>query len=741
MANKKINELDSRSSLSLSDLMAVGDPSTGYLYKTTISDLKTLTGAGVISFNGRFGAVVPVEGDYALTQLSDVIITSASNGQVLKYNGSNWVNAAEAAETDTLDSVTDRGNTTTNGITVGSIVAGTTAAQAYHAFYSSNVNDGNTVTIAAENTSANSSRSQLLLTDTSGGASKRFGLGVYTGASPYSYLDAATKLVLQQSGGNVIIGGITDAGYKLDVVGGFRSALSAGHFVHLDPVNYRYLVNVSNTQTLQDSENITFTVNGSGVIALQTALVNRLVVNNNGTLTLSSLAGTGSRIVTADANGVLSASTTLSGYVPYTGATANVDLGGYSLSLGTVGTTATTNINVYGTLSNYVNAETVACAVRMSPESIKLVDKQFGGSLTLVLRPSGLTTGNNYGIAFPAASGTVALTSNLSSYLPLAGGTLTGALSGTSATFSTFLGVGASTQRDPSGTRSLTISGVSSGYAASLDLYATRNYAIYSGGGGQLGFYDLTAGAERLTIDSSGAATFSSSVTARLGMTIYGAAGGYTTGDNPFFGLGSTAADTFGAINAPYGDKMKLNSYHGFEFKTSNAGASGTPVTKATITTEGYLRLASNGIQFNGDTSDSNSLDDYEEGTWTPNLVGGVSGEATYLTRQAWYTKVGRVVTITWFISFTKNTMSGTFRITGFPFALLNGSGVFYPQGTILLDGLSTTTNNITIQGANSTASGDFIGGNGTTGTHTGLPISVLGSGTMECRGTLTYFT
>jgi hypothetical protein len=93
MANKKINELDSRASLSLSDLMAVGDPSTGYLYKTTISDLKTLTGAGVVSFNGRFGSVVPAEGDYSLTQLSDVIITSVSNNQVLRYNGSNWVNA------------------------------------------------------------------------------------------------------------------------------------------------------------------------------------------------------------------------------------------------------------------------------------------------------------------------------------------------------------------------------------------------------------------------------------------------------------------------------------------------------------------------------------------------------------------------------------------------------------------------------------------------------------------------
>jgi len=93
MANKKISELDSRASLSLSDLLAVGDPTTGYLYKITITDLKSLTGAGVISFNGRVGSVAPAEGDYTLNQLGDVIITSPTNGNILQYNGSNWVNA------------------------------------------------------------------------------------------------------------------------------------------------------------------------------------------------------------------------------------------------------------------------------------------------------------------------------------------------------------------------------------------------------------------------------------------------------------------------------------------------------------------------------------------------------------------------------------------------------------------------------------------------------------------------
>jgi hypothetical protein len=50
------------------------------------------------------------------------------------------------------------------------------------------------------------------------------------------------------------------------------------------------------------------------------------------------------------------------------------------------------------------------------------------------LSSASITTERTY--TLPDASGTLALTSNLSAYLPLTGGTLTGALSGTSATFS-----------------------------------------------------------------------------------------------------------------------------------------------------------------------------------------------------------------------------------------------------------------------------------------------------------------
>mgnify|MGYP003135962908 CR=1 FL=1 len=89
-----------------------------------------------------------------------------------------------------------------------------------------------------------------------------------------------------------------------------------------------------------------------------------------------------------------------------------------------------------------------------------------------------------------------------------------------------------------------------------------------------------------------------------------------------------------------------------------------------------------NGILFPGATSQgialgvtaatsSNILDDYEEGTWTPQLVstGSYSGQA-YTTQQGFYTKVGRAVTVTCLVTYSnKGTLGGDFmKIIGLPF-------------------------------------------------------------------------
>jgi hypothetical protein len=101
---------------------------------------------------------------------------------------------------------------------------------------------------------------------------------------------------------------------------------------------------------------------------------------------------------------------------------------------------------------------------------------------------------------------------------------------------------------------------------------------------------DYAGGTNVLTLAETGAATFSSSVTSK-GLVLTGVSGGYTTGDNTYINFGADASpDTFGAINVPFGEKMKFNSYHGYEFKTSNNGSS--LVTMFTIGITGAVTLS-----------------------------------------------------------------------------------------------------------------------------------------------------
>jgi hypothetical protein len=69
---------------------------------------------GVYSVYGRTGNVVAQDGDYNLTQLGDVTIVSPATGQVLRYNGTTWVNSTESY----VGTVTSVAMTTPTGLTV-----------------------------------------------------------------------------------------------------------------------------------------------------------------------------------------------------------------------------------------------------------------------------------------------------------------------------------------------------------------------------------------------------------------------------------------------------------------------------------------------------------------------------------------------------------------------------------------------------------------------------------------------
>jgi hypothetical protein len=81
-------------------------------------------------------------------------------------------------------------------------------------------------------------------------------------------------------------------------------------------------------------------------------------------------------------------------------------------------------------------------------------------------------------------------------------------------------------------------------------------------------------------------------------------------------------------------------------------------------------------------STDANTLDDYEEGTWTPVIAGaGTAGTQTYATQTGRYTKIGRIVILEFRVTLTAvdGATAGNMLITGLPFAIgltLSGGGV-----------------------------------------------------------------
>lgn len=68
-------------------------------------------------------------------------------------------------------------------------------------------------------------------------------------------------------------------------------------------------------------------------------------------------------------------------------------------------------------------------------------------------------------------------------------------------------------------------------------------------------------------------------------------------------------------------------------------------------------------------SSDANTLDDYEEGTWTP-VITSEGGSITAYSSSGTYTKVGNNVRVTGYVDLTTvGTASGRLFIAGFPFA------------------------------------------------------------------------
>lgn len=113
----------------------------------------------------------------------------------------------------------------------------------------------------------------------------------------------------------------------------------------------------------------------------------------------------------------------------------------------------------------------------------------------------------------------------------------------------------------------------------------------------------------------------------------------------------------------------------------SGVGAVGTLTNHDTVflanNSEKGRFLAGGGLTFNGDTSTANALDDYEEGTWTAQIVGSSSNPSSDVTMSsATYTKIGRLVFVQFQFSNVNTTgASGGVRVSGLPFAANTAHG------------------------------------------------------------------
>jgi len=109
---------------------------------------------------------------------------------------------------------------------------------------------------------------------------------------------------------------------------------------------------------------------------------------------------------------------------------------------------------------------------------------------------------------------------------------------------------------------------------------------------------------------------------------------------------------------------------------------SAVPYSEALRDSAGYLRA--NGYNFPATqvaSTDVNTLDDYEEGTWTPGLTfGGALVSGTYSSQVGSYTKIGNRVFFSGNIILTsKGISTGNAYVTGLPFTAANSSANYSP--------------------------------------------------------------
>ena len=154
----------------------------------------------------------------------------------------------------------------------------------------------------------------------------------------------------------------------------------------------------------------------------------------------------------------------------------------------------------------------------------------------------------------------------------------------------------------------------------------------------------------------------------------------------------NTASGGFTSMRFVSLDSSNAIGYMGFTNTTSSIGGAFVFGQRSGGGYAEQVRIqAGGGISFNGDTAAANALDDYEEGTFTPTAFGATTaGTTTYNGQNGYYTKIGRQVTASLYVSYSSMTGTGTLKIGGLPFAIGNLTEN-YPVGSCIASAVNWT--------------------------------------------------
>ena len=148
-------------------------------------------------------------------------------------------------------------------------------------------------------------------------------------------------------------------------------------------------------------------------------------------------------------------------------------------------------------------------------------------------------------------------------------------------------------------------------------------------------------------------------------------------GDNSYYSIASTAGSRYGylqgtssglILTADGATYLRFDTNSAERMRIDSSGRVLVGLTSAN--TSGSNLQVSQGITFPATqlaSTDANTLDDYEEGTWTPSAIAGI-GTITAQSGSGKYTKIGNIVTASFSVTVSSGTISAISFVAGLPF-------------------------------------------------------------------------